>query len=399
MESLFGVAGLRASEDRGNAGISGLIDVLYSKAQQIADLNIGFHGCPSIGAAVFGAADDTIGSEPWPTLSRQLVTDSANDKVGIFEFGSVFGGTGAAGIPTIPKKILALPRITKGNLAIGAALLLPYFTFTPVDPERVQAELYASPNLFLLNAKEVLRYYGRYTDLFNRLYVLGSSEQKVQKTFSIGGSRQKNDSHWIELLSALAFLDFVRTSSPELNECSFVGYRGGGAFEWADIPDSAAVRPALARLTRFSLAWIHLFEPDLKAARQSGRNSRIPWYVDFFSRPPMKGNLQGNIDFADILSRFCTSFLAWLCEMSADTGSLKVKLTTRDSLTSMNPNIAEQIFPIVLLEPYGTEPTFDKVWRRMCESGAHAAEYAETGFESFIGALFDNCKPLEGTRK
>ena len=70
-------------------------EVLYSEKERTTQLHEGFRGHPSIGAAVM-AQTVLGGGEPWKTFNSKVAKDP-NPK--IFLAGSIFGGTGASGLP------------------------------------------------------------------------------------------------------------------------------------------------------------------------------------------------------------------------------------------------------------------------------------------------------------
>lgn len=99
-------------------------------------------------------------SEPWKSLLPQI---NADKDAKIFLFASVFGGTGAAGFPTIAKLLKeVLHKDNEGNCVarIGGALVLPYFQFPPAGDENAR-EMQAKVEEFMLNTKSALEYYDK----------------------------------------------------------------------------------------------------------------------------------------------------------------------------------------------------------------------------------------------
>src|SRR6267142_3511511 len=83
-----------------------LFDVLYSPKEKQTSLEYGFRGHPSIGAAVMAAAVKLGSEEPWATLRDQISLDvRAGQGAKVILFGSIFGGTGASGVPTIGRLV------------------------------------------------------------------------------------------------------------------------------------------------------------------------------------------------------------------------------------------------------------------------------------------------------
>jgi hypothetical protein len=77
--------------------LGNLFDVLYSKEEREANLDIGFRGRPAIGSGVMSRIDlDSLNEEPWSSIIGQIQADTGGGKsVKVFLCGSIFGGTGA----------------------------------------------------------------------------------------------------------------------------------------------------------------------------------------------------------------------------------------------------------------------------------------------------------------
>jgi hypothetical protein len=76
-----------------------LFDVLYTKYEITENLDVGFKGRPAIGAAFISKlSQDTSNQETWKNLRDRIKNDP---QPRIILCGSIFGGTGAAGLPTI----------------------------------------------------------------------------------------------------------------------------------------------------------------------------------------------------------------------------------------------------------------------------------------------------------
>lgn len=188
-----------------------LIEGLYSAEQRSAPLEIGFRGKPSIGAALFADTVD-VEREPWAEIIRQITAYAAEGRqVRVFALGSVFGGTGAAGLPSIPPLLRQKIAQGKENIHLGGTLLLPYFSFSV--PPKCEDAVYASPYLFALNSKEALRYYASTDTDFSRLYVVGAPRSAHQDGFALGGADQRNLPHFVELVGALGARDFYGRSN------------------------------------------------------------------------------------------------------------------------------------------------------------------------------------------
>ena len=99
-----------------------LFDVLYSRSEKECSLEEGFRGHPSIGSAVMAKTVDLNKDKTWIEFSKRIKGDDGDAKV--FLAGSIFGGTGASGFPTIAQIIR-----DELDVKLGGALILPYFKF------------------------------------------------------------------------------------------------------------------------------------------------------------------------------------------------------------------------------------------------------------------------------
>jgi hypothetical protein len=306
----------------------------------------------------------------------------------VFEFGSIFGGTGAAGIPTFPKRLRAQEDVHADNLVIGAALLLPYFNFIP-DRE-LKHELYARPETFGLNTREALRYYGRCLDVFNRVYALGAPLQRQERKFSIGGSKQCNPAHWVELVAGLSFVDFLQTPPKASPSACFTAQENEESFTWNDVPNRNEVRPLLSTMLRYCIAYRTVFRPVLSSAQtQSSETSRVPWLVDFFVRAGIDPRSQITADALVAMDKYLERFAEWIGEMHDDQPGT-ARLADVVPLTSPGLSAATEAgFPHVCL---GVEPnpvTINEVWRRMCNAGPSSDQTGGVG--RFFNVLHASC--------
>ena len=176
-----------------------LFDVLYSRSEKESTLEEGFRGHPSIGSAVMAKTVDLAKDDVWSTFRKKIADDDEGAKV--FLAGSIFGGTGASGFPTIA-------QIVKDALDVklGGALLLPYFKFMD---DGDNGKLKAKSDEFLMNTQTALKHYHLWnqTGVYDAVYLFGD-ESRTDVENALGGPEQKNAPHFIELYAALAAIDF-----------------------------------------------------------------------------------------------------------------------------------------------------------------------------------------------
>ena len=176
-----------------------LAAMLFSEKNLNSDMEVGFKGNPNIGSVVLNQFQNS--------KVFQDVVASFNQGDRIFIISSIFGGTGASGFPLLIKNL----RAANGNLsgaaavkdaAIGAITVLPYFDLKP----NAQSEIDSST--FVAKTKAALTYYDRNLTEADVLYYIADNISK-QYDNNEGGNLQKNDAHFVELVSALSMVDFM----------------------------------------------------------------------------------------------------------------------------------------------------------------------------------------------
>ncbi len=112
--------------------LGGLFDVLYTAEEREASLDVGFRGRPAIGSAVMSQVDlDRLDEPEWRKLIESINADAGSGgHPKIMLFGSMFGGTGASGLPTLGRLLDGKLSKTKvgGRVPVGCSFLLPYFS-------------------------------------------------------------------------------------------------------------------------------------------------------------------------------------------------------------------------------------------------------------------------------
>ena len=198
------------------------------------EMDIGFVGNPNIGSVVLNQFKD----------SQEFKEFASNFNEGdrVFIISSIFGGTGAAGFPTILKNIRDAMNNRnidgKGFLQdakIGAVTVLPYFNIEKDNDSPIQK------SDFIAKTKAALYYYKDNVtgnNSINSLYYIADDYSGKPYKNDPGDNGQKNDAHFVEMAferwshgKALPFLRF-RTAKNDKKQgfsgfpsCEKVGYR------------------------------------------------------------------------------------------------------------------------------------------------------------------------------
>jgi hypothetical protein len=266
--SLKEIVGQNLSPDRRH-----LFNLLFMEGPEEQELPLaqGYRGRAHVGATALVAslADD---DDPLLIRLRELMAPAGGGPVNLFIVGSAFGGTGAAGFPTLARKLNRIRNEpgfpNHGNVSIGGLLLLPYFSFDDPDEE---TEAVVTSDELMPKAQLALEYYEnlfQHERTFDRFYLLGWDPILPLGYHEPGSREQANPALPPELLAATAAVDFFgRTGVGGEEEAAgdvarMVSGRQERVLKWRDLPPED-YQQRLGQLLRFAAYWRYLFEPQL----------------------------------------------------------------------------------------------------------------------------------------
>ena len=406
MDDIFHYTSLVNKESTHSLGL--LYDSLYTEEERTTDLAKGFRGHPSIGAAVMTEKMDS-NEEPWKSLLPKI---NADPEAKIFLFASVFGGTGAAGFPTIANLLYdELKKDGNGQCIarIAGALVLPYFQFPPADEDSAQ-EMQAKVDEFMLNTKSALEYYNRSEKIrstFTSIYLVGDNDLTEVKKFSLGSGTQKNEAHFIEMYAALAAVDFFNKDEYQSGLTVPMVARSdenNDKIEWKDLPGQSIrgkLRNRLGTMARVLYAYQHGVMPSLQECSSDEKAKRkVAWYkdlvekqgkIDVYQNPEIMQEFQALSDYAD-------RFFTWLGEIISnpkrDVGLINPQAcNTENLITQQFPLALEEI---VIPAPDSRKYDYKKFWQELCGAAKHADKNGSlSGKEYLMQAVYNICKDVK----
>lgn len=283
------------------------------------EMDIGFVGNPNIGSVVLNQVKD----------SQEFKEFASNFNHGdrIFIISSIFGGTGAAGFPAILKNIrdAMLNRNIDGkgflqDARIGAVTVMPYFNIEKDEESPIQK------SDFIAKTKAALYYYKDNVtgnNSINSLYYISDDYSGKPYKNDPGDHGQRNDAHLVEMLSALAIIDFLETPDSALEtsngKASNPIYKEFGmrndseTIRFSDFEDYTERKIGL-RLSQFALFRKYLNE-HMKTAVE-----REAWSTD---PPKIDRRFIDDSFYRTNVSEFLSAFGEWLDEMSNNRRSFK----------------------------------------------------------------------------
>lgn len=386
--------------------IGKLYETLYTRAERDTFLNEGFRGRPSIGAAILArkaAMFEANGWEdhaeaPWDKFAHLVKQDAKNGQIAhIFLAGSVFGGTGAAGMPTIAKLLRRefASYCESGTVVIGGALILPFFGFTP-QQEGNNGQIYASSENFLTNTKAALKYYAakyKHDKVFDAMYFIGDSVISSVQKFSVGAASQMNDAHIVDFYGAMAAVNFYAASLDNMLECTYIAHGKADSFDWTDFPDITGAdgenirfKECFAQFVRFIFGYVHFIKPVLSLlASGQEKPYKYPWYVDY---------LEGvDVDTAEVknFDEYTESFVRWLMQLESGQNNRKVNFVRTNAFSAEPATVEPTQFAQCIFGSQG-ELSMSELWMRLAEHAAAEKQVDAKGFGRFLRALYDCCK-------
>ena len=370
-----------------------LFDVLYSRSEKESTLEEGFRGHPSIGSAVMAKTVDLAKDDVWSTFRKKIADDDEGAKV--FLAGSIFGGTGASGFPTIA-------QIVKDALDVklGGALLLPYFKFMD---DGDNGKLKAKSDEFLMNTQTALKHYHLWnqTGVYDAVYLFGD-ESRTDVENALGGPEQKNAPHFIELYAALAAIDFFgRDVGQDQGAQYFMTAREeNNRLQWTDLPDGDngdTVRSRIGQMARFAFAYLSVYYPALQEIKEASRDAyRASWFVDFFEQR----NISINQALLSTVEKYCNDFLLWLANIQGNCSDMEAielidysayaERKADGSLALKLPkNFSNDLSHLIQSQTEAESNVLHKLWERMCNSRRKGRD--AQGIGKFLRVLYENC--------
>ena len=395
--------------------IGKLYSALYTVDERLILLDEGFRGRPSIGAAVMAKKAQTDGNSvtqetAWQNLIQAINSDiRTNGSAQIFLAGSIFGGTGAAGLPTIAKILRDQfkTECAQGKVRIGGALLLPYFSFSPTAADKITSGIFASSDNFLTNTKAALRYYADTSGgAYDSMYFVGDETLAPMAKFSTGKFQQKNDAHLVDFFAAMAAVDFFNNKDNGQN-CYYIARNDEDFFQWRDMPNVTAeggevisVRERFVQFTRFIFAYLHIIKPvwsDLALDTNSNEAYKFPWYKNYLQAiDHEESEVQKFEDYA-------VRFVKWLSQVESSTGKRSVKLIDPKSFRLGNGGAIIDPNKFSTLGYDNSKVTIDTIRTNLSRKpsnggifgrffGPKQPDDTDAGFGKFIKLLYCSCR-------
>lgn len=300
--------------------VKDIYEFLYTEEERTKALEGGFYTHISIGSYYMTRGivdDDNNYVNDWNNFFSNI---KATDK--IIVICSMFGGTGASGVPTLARKIHEVKATSRCDIA--GVFVEPYFD--AVDNQNGNDEdRFVNTKTFSAKSKMALEYYHNQhfaDDVFKKMYFVGEDIDKLMKVeYNDDKEKQKNKANVMELYAATAIIDFLSKFNKQGNEAitdtdkikiSWRGVDGHDTVEENDciftpkLINTAGgidVFDRLARFLKFSVLYTKflyhcIVEDDKKQCK----------FLKYY-------NFDRSKESAEKLFEYCKRYMEWMREM------------------------------------------------------------------------------------
>jgi hypothetical protein len=400
LREIFHYAERAASSNEAQSLEADLLDAMFEQGEQEVTIKQGFRGRPSIGATVLAQCVDFT-QPPWKGLKELVKSRGTQGPVHLLLVGSVFGGSGAAGVPTLVRLLEESLRSEVTKLRLGLILLLPFFQFRPVPNEPIQAD----PSAFPMATAEALKYYHErgFLTFCNSIYALGEEIPADMTISAVGADRQKNEAHFIELVAGMGAMRFFSSLAIKDFSLNVAARKQENTLEWTDLPYSEGHTDPLIRklqhLCVFAVAYRYIFYPEMRRFLDGAEKSAPPYWRDHVLDAKVKPEDAGKA--VEDVHRYVDRFLEWLLQVSnpnragfmrglVDTNVFGVSNGTDWRLKNYTNEFHEKQFGDLLLNRAAKAKIDDRRIRNQA-SGMRVKDQNAGGPGKLIRALYDSC--------
>jgi hypothetical protein len=335
--------------------LKSFLNLFYEPSDLEMVLDVGYRGRTNVGAVALKQdleGTSNVEQGGLREFLENLNIDLQAGEARVFVMGSVFGGTGAAGMPTIPKLIAKLPgdvisQDNRSRLRYGCAMMTPYFSF----PKGVSSSSGPTTDSgrHAIATQAALLHYAHVSPGYHHVYFVGApARPQTNASNVVGGQNQANAPHYAEVIAALAAWQFfalekIPAGEQNLHFADSVRDKKDVGVSWETLPvdaNHAASREDFKRrMTIFAtMAFFYknfLYERFIQGEEYETTN----WYRDNFGGL----NLDEEKALLEHLYEFSKSFLDWLAGVGETSQKSATRLFNWDSLTESDPALADRV--------------------------------------------------------
>ena len=354
---------------------------IFSRTESALEYSEGFRGHPDLGVLFFhdllNSLDDLRREGQPDEMNRLLDRIQAeldrDETVKLILCGSIFGGTGASGIPAVARFLRKRFAARSQRFEMGAMLMLPYYR-VPASSADESAEIVVKSDDFLDKARTALQYYGMEgmirdgeqdeNGVFDALYLLGLPPEGFVTTrrYSTGSQSQENDAHMLEWLASRCIAAFFRTgfrgAEQHRMDCYYYQLHTP-SFCWQSFDqEEKAYRRGYGSLLKAAALFFAECYPTLKSciSLDSRQSARVNYCAPYFARRPA-AEREKLEELLQTLYRFLNFYANWMIQIVRTLPPILCQPAEKGRLPQnelLDANLLEEL--LVLLTQYGLKP-------------------------------------------
>lgn len=281
-----------------------LANTLFNKTESSLEYSEGFRGHPDLGVLFFSDLLEKINDPRRKNVQDDFLDVLADirrdldlgDPVCVALVGSIFGGTGASGIPILSKYLRETFASYGDQFRMSVTLMLPYYK-VPASAANEEVEIVINSTVFMDKAKTALDYYGaeqmvssfRQAGVYDSLYLLGLPKEGFvsMRRYATGSGAQENDAHVMEWLATRSIAHFFCNSRQRDSERGCYSFQmHTPTFCWESFDDDEKYyRIQYGGLLKAGAVYMAECYPYLKKALSDNRLMRsrdVNYFTAFF---------------------------------------------------------------------------------------------------------------------
>ena len=316
-----------------------LASTLFNKTESSLEYSEGFRGHPDLGVLFFSDLLEKINDPRRKTVQDDFLDMLADmrrdlelgDQVCVALVGSIFGGTGASGIPILSKYLRETFASYGDQFRMSVTLMLPFYK-VPASAANEEVEIVINSTVFMDKAKTALDYYGaeqmvssfRQSGVYDSLYLLGLPKEGFvsMRRYATGSGAQENDSHLMEWLATRSIAHFFWNSRLKQTERGCYAFQmHTPTFSWESFDDEEKYyRIQYGGLLKAGAVYMAECYPYLKTALADPRlmaSRDVNYFTAFFrdARKATEEEREELIREMDAIARFFRFYCNWFIQV------------------------------------------------------------------------------------
>lgn len=296
---------------------------LFSKPEREMSIDQGFKGHPNIGVlfmqTILANRDPKNRDELTKFIEAAMNQNNGADRIMLI--GSCYGGTGASCIPVIGRY---LRLKTEGKIPMSLLSILPSFSLKKnsdlvIDPDSSEFPDRVKTVLSTYISENILQYYpendyqAEPCHLFEKIYLIGSTEPILFPKYASGNSNQENPATFFDWFACSAIAHYMRQDVQSLSDKAVLtAWVEQAPWRWSifselDFPNLCLKANRLMIAVGLFLSEIHL---PMNRLLSTNRGRGLNYLELYFQNVPTEGFEKLRLDLG-VFAEYSAMLVLW----------------------------------------------------------------------------------------